>query len=197
MARPASTPGAKGARFRQRRYGQGANAGGELFRGDDPALLADRNRAKALCAEYNWSAGNLDRSILASLLGYETDAWLEPPFFCDHGFNLRLGRRVYANHNLVVLDCAPVTIGDGVQIAPNVVISTAGHPVDPEVRASGLEFALPIVIGNNVWLGAGVIVLPGVEIGDNTTVGAGSVATKSLAANCVAYGNPCRVMREL
>ena len=170
---------------------------GELYRGNDPELVADRVRAKRLCADYNRGAGNLDRNVLRALLGYETNAYFEPPFYCDYGYNLRLGRNVYANHNLVVLDCAIVTLGDDVQIAPNVVISTAGHPVDPQVRQSGLEFAYPITIGNNVWLGAGVVVLPGVEIGNNTTVGAGSIVTRSLPANCVAYGNPCRVVRDL
>jgi maltose O-acetyltransferase len=90
-----------------------------------------------------------------------------------------------------------VTVGEGVMIGPNVVITAATHPIDPEVRRSGLELAFPITIGNNVWLGAGVIVMPGVEIGDNTTVGAGSIVTRSLPANCVAYGNPCRVIRRL
>jgi maltose O-acetyltransferase len=170
---------------------------GELYRGNDPELAAERARAKKLCAKYNLSAGELNRAVLQELLDCKTDAYFEPPFFCDYGHNLRLGRNVYANHNLVILDCAIVTLGDDVQIAPNVLISTAGHPVDPEVRRSGLEFARSITIGNNVWLGAGVLVLPGVTIGDNTTVGAGSVVTRSLPANCVAFGNPCRVVREL
>ena len=170
---------------------------GELYRGNDPELTAERARAKKLCAEYNLSAGNLNRAVLQDLLGCETDVYFEPPFFCDYGHNLRLGRNVYANHNLVILDCAIVTLGDDVQIAPNVLISTAGHPVDPEVRRSGLEFAHPITIGNNVWLGAGVLVMPGVTIGENTTVGAGSVVTRSMPANCLAFGNPCRVVRDL
>lgn len=100
---------------------------------------------------------------------------------------------MYANHNLVVLDCAPVTIGDDVAIGPNVVISTAGHPLDAKVRRSGLEFAKPITIGDGVWIGAGVVIVPGVEIGANSTIGAGSVVTRSIPADCVAFGNPCRV----
>lgn len=169
---------------------------GELYR-DEPALELERMRAKRLCHAYNQTAGNLDRSILTALLGYETDAYLEPPFYCDYGYNLRLGSRVYANHNLVVLDCVPVTIGDNVLFGPNVVLSTATHPLDPAIRLQALEYARPIVIGNNVWVGAGVVVLPGVEIGENTTVGAGSIVTRSLPANCVAVGNPCRVVRDL
>lgn len=169
---------------------------GELYR-DEPALERERMRAKRLCHAYNQTAGDLDRSILAELFGYETDAYLEPPFYCDYGYNLRLGRRVYANHNLVVLDCVPVTIGDNVLFGPNVVLSTATYPVDPSIREQALEYARPIAVGINVWLGAGVIVLPGVEIGANTTVGAGSVVTRSLPANCVAVGNPCRVVRDL
>ena len=170
---------------------------GELYRANDPELAAARDRAKRLCAEYNATAGVPDRGVLRALLGVDSDAYFEPPFHCDYGTNIRLGRGVYANHNLVVLDCNLVTIGDNVQIAPNVVLTTATHPIDPELRRHGLEYARPITIGENVWLGAGVIVLPGVIIGENTTVGAGSVVTRSLPANCVAVGNPCRVVRDL
>jgi maltose O-acetyltransferase len=170
---------------------------GELYVANDEQLTKDRKRAKLLCHRYNQNVVDLDRATLSELFGYATDAYLEPPFFCDYGFNIRLGNNVYANHNLVILDCAEVSLGDNVFLGPNVVLSTAGHPIDPVVRSSGLEFAKPIRIGNNVWVGANVVVLPGVEIGDNVTVGAGSVVNKSLPANCVAVGNPCRVLREL
>lgn len=170
---------------------------GELYRANDPQLVRERKRAKALCARYNQQVVELDAALLGELFGRPTDAYLEPPFHCDYGYNIRLGRNVYANHNLVVLDCAGVTLGDDVFIGPNVVLSTAGHPLEPEVRRSGLEFAKPIRIGSGVWIGANVSVLPGVEIGENTTVGAGSVVTRSLPANCVAVGNPCRVLRQL
>ncbi|HEX5831865.1 MAG TPA: sugar O-acetyltransferase [Gemmatimonadaceae bacterium] len=170
---------------------------GELYFANDPQLVAERQRAKALCARYNQQVAELDRSLLRELFGRATDAYLEPPFYCDYGYNVALGRNVYANHNLVVLDCAPVSIGDDVLIGPNVVIATAGHPVEPGVRTSGLEFARPIRIGDGVWIGAGVIVVPGVEIGDGTTIGAGSVVTQSVPARAVAVGNPCRVVREL
>jgi maltose O-acetyltransferase len=170
---------------------------GELYLGTDALLVSERRRAKALCHRYNESGVNRDRALLHALLGYDTDAYLEPPFFCDYGYNLTLGQRVYANHNLVVLDCAPVTIGDDVAIGPNVVLTTAGHPVDAAVRMTGLEFARPIRIGHGAWIGANVSVLPGVAIGDRVTIGAGSVVTRSIPANCVAVGNPCRVLKRL
>jgi len=170
---------------------------GEPYLANDPELVRERKRAKALCARYNQSVVDLDLVTLAELLGAPTDAYLEPPFFCDYGYNLRLGRRVYANHNLVVLDGAVVHVGSDVYIGPNVVLSTAGHPIDPSLRAAGLEFVRPIRIGDKAWLGASVTVLPGVEIGANTTIGAGSVVTKSIPPDCVAAGNPCRVLRRL
>ena len=170
---------------------------GEPYMSNDPELTRDRKRAKALCYRYNQQVEELDKVTLADLLGYTTDAYLEPPFYCDYGYNIQLGANVYANHNLVILDCAPVTIGDNVFIAPNVVISTAAHPIDAQVRSTGLEFAKPIVIGSNVWIGATVTILPGVEIGDNVTIGAGSVVTRSIPPNSVAVGNPCRVLKSL
>lgn len=125
-------------------------------------------------------------------------AYLEPPFRCDYGANITLGKNFYANFNCVVLDVAPVVIGDNVLFAPNVQIYTAGHPLDVKSRVEeGIEFGTPITIGNNVWLGGGVIVCPGVTIGDNSVIGAGSVVTKDVPANVVAAGNPCRVIRTL
>jgi maltose O-acetyltransferase len=170
---------------------------GELYLPHDAELVRERRRAKALCHRYNQQPVERDLAVLRELLGYATDAYLEPPFFCDYGYNLRFGRNIYANHNLVILDVAPVDIGDNVLIGPNVVISAAGHPIDPQVRASGFEFAKPVRIGANVWIGAGVVLLPGVIVGDNATVGAGSVVTKAIPANTVAAGNPCRVLRHL
>lgn len=170
---------------------------GELYLANDSQLTSERKRAKALCHRYNQQAVDLDRAALQELLGYATDAYLEPPFLCDYGYNIRLGKNVYANHNLIILDGASVSIGDNVLIAPNVVISTAGHPVEPAIRTSGLEFVSPIVIGNNVWIGANVVILPGVEIQENVTIGAGSVVTRSIPANCVAAGNPCSILRQL
>lgn len=170
---------------------------GELYLAADPHLEALRRRAKRLCAEYNRRVQELDRATLGELLGQSTDAYIEPPFFCDYGHNVRLGQRFYANHNLVILDCALVTIGNDVMVAPNVVISTATHPIEPRARTVGHEYALPIKIGSQVWLGANVTILPGVEIGDCTVIGAGSVVTRSIPANVVAVGNPCRVLRAI
>jgi len=170
---------------------------GELYRANDPELVEERRRAKAICRRYNASESVPDAELLRELLGHTTDAYIEPPFFCDYGYNIRLGARFYANHGLVILDVMPVTIGDDVFIAPNVVISAATHPIDVTVRISGVESGKPVTIGNGVWIGSGVQLMPGVAIGDGTTIGAGSVVTKDIPAHCVAAGNPCRVMRAL
>ena len=170
---------------------------GELYTANDPELVRERKRAKELCRRYNLGDAEGGAALLAELFGRSTDAWLEPPFFCDYGYNVRLGSRVYANHNLVILDCAPVLIGDDVFIGPNVVISTAGHPIDAPTRTAGVEFAKAITIGDGVWIGGGVVIVPGVTIGPRTTVGAGSVVTRDLPPDCVAVGNPCRVVRSV
>lgn len=166
---------------------------GELYQPWEPSLVAARQRAKALCHLYNAGGVARDPKILAELFGYETDAHLEPPFFCDYGTYIRLGRKVYANHNLVILDCTYVEIGDGVLIGPNVVISTAGHPTDVAIRKSGLEFAKPIRIGADAWIGANVSIMPGVTIGAEAVIGAGSVVTRDIPAGVVAMGVPARV----
>lgn len=119
------------------------------------------------------------------------------PFYCDYGTNIEIGDNFFSNTNLVVLDGAKVKIGDNVFIAPNVGIYTAGHPLDVERRNEGLEYAYPITIGNNVWIGGGVSILPGVTIGDNSVIGAGSVVNRSIPANSLAAGNPCKVIREI
>ncbi|WP_375436471.1 sugar O-acetyltransferase [uncultured Hymenobacter sp.] len=170
---------------------------GELYQANDPELVAARLRAKTLCYRYNQEPVQLNKQVLAELLGYETDAYIEAPLRCDYGSNIHLGQNFYANYNLTILDCAPVRIGDNVFIAPNVLLTTAGHPVEVGPRVAGWEFARPITIGNNVWLGAGVLVMPGISIGAGTTIGAGSVVTRDIPANVVAVGNPCRVLREL
>ena len=130
---------------------------GDLYLANDAQLVSERKRAKALCSRYNQEVVDLDRLTLQELFGYPTDAYLEPPFFCDYGYNIRHGRNFYANHNFVVLDGSKVLFGDNVFIGPNVVISTAGHPLDPVSRSSGLEYAKPISIGDNVWIGASVV----------------------------------------
>lgn len=170
---------------------------GELYQANDPELVAERLRAKQLCHRYNQEPVELDKQVLTELFGYETDAHIETSFRCDYGYNIQLGQNFYANYNLVVLDCAPVTIGDNVFLAPNVVITTAGHPVEVEPRITGWEFARPITIGDNVWLGTGVLVMPGVSIGAGAVIGAGSVVTRDVPAGVVAVGNPCRVLRKV
>ena len=120
-----------------------------------------------------------------------------PPFWCDYGYHISVGDFFYGNHNLIITDGAPVTFGDHVFIGPNCCFSTAGHPLDVAQRNAGLEYAKPITIGNNVWIGAGVQVLPGVTIGDNAVIGAGSVVTKDIPAGMLAVGVPCRPVRQI
>lgn len=136
--------------------------------------------------------------LLRDLLGKTgKDIWIEPPFHCDYGWNIEVGDNFFANYNLTILDVGKVTIGDNAQIAPNVSIYTAGHPIHPDSRNSGYEYGIPISIGNNVWIGGNTVILPGVTIGDNVVIGAGSVVTKNIPANMIAAGNPCRVIREI
>lgn len=174
---------------------------GELYFSDDKELVAERVTAKKLCAEYNDAPYNdyqkryrlLDR--LLALRGENTV--IEPNFFCDYGYNIVLGDNFYANHNCVILDCADVVFGDNVFIGPNCGFYTAEHPIDADERNSGLEYALPINVGSNVWIGGNVIVLGGVTIGDNVVIGAGSVVTKDIPSDVVAFGNPCKVIRKI
>lgn len=120
-----------------------------------------------------------------------------PPFHCDYGSHIEVGENFFANYNLTVLDVGKVVFGKNVQIAPNVSIYTAGHPVHPDSRNSGYEYGIPITIGDNVWIGGSSVILPGVTIGDNAVIGAGSVVTKDIPANAIAAGNPCRVLRTI
>ncbi|MBR3666212.1 MAG: sugar O-acetyltransferase [Ruminococcus sp.] len=174
---------------------------GELYDPSDRELLNERIKAKKLCAEYNAVESNdfqkrervLDR--LLALKGVKTV--IEPNFFCDYGYNIILGDNFYANHNLVILDCADVTFGDNVFIGPNCGFYAAEHPVDARLRNQGLESAKPITVGSSVWIGGGVNVLGGVTIGDNVVIGAGSVVTGDIPSNCVAAGNPCHVVKML
>ena len=136
--------------------------------------------------------------LLKRILGKTGDeVYIEPPFHCDYGYNIEVGENFYANYNLVILDVGKVQIGKNVMFAPNVSIYTAGHPVHPDSRNSGYEYGIDITIGDNVWIGGNVCVLPGVKIGDNVVIGAGSVVTKDLPDNVIAAGNPCRVIRKI
>ena len=167
----------------------------------DPQILKERARAKDLCLDYNLTRSTqADKRLrlLRELLAVcHDDIVIEPPFYVDYGFNIRTGKAFYANHNLVILDGAPVTFGDHVFIGPNCCFSTAGHPMDPAQRNAGLEYAKPITVGSNVWIGMGVQVLPGVTIGDNAVIGAGSVVTKDIPAGMLAYGVPCRPIKQI
>lgn len=164
-------------------------------------LFSERQFAKELVFEFN----NLRPSeiekrneILKKLLGKTGESFfIEPPFRCDYGYNLTIGENFYSNYNFTVLDCGKVTIGDNVMIAPNVSLFTAGHPIHFEPRNLGVEYALPINIGNNVWIGGGVIVNPNITIGDNVVIGSGSVVTKDIPSNYVAVGNPCKLVRQI
>ena len=125
------------------------------------------------------------------------NCYVEPPLHANWGKNTHFGNNVYANFNLTLVDDTDIFVGNNVMFGPNVVVATAGHPIDPELRMKVAQFNIPVHIGNNVWIGAGAVIMPGVTIGDNTVIGAGSVVTKDIPANVVAVGNPCRVMREI
>jgi len=174
---------------------------GEPYRYDDPDLAADHQRAQRLLERFN--ATGVDdqeerRSLLAELLGhFGPDVEIKPPFFCDYGIYTRVGAGTFVNYNAVFLDCAPITIGESCQIATSVQLLTATHPLEPGPRRDGWESAHPIAIEDNVWLGGGVIVCPGVTIGADTVVGAGSVVVKDLPPGVLAVGNPCRPIRDL
>ncbi len=167
----------------------------------DKELINERAYCKALCYEYNQlhPAKIEERTaLIQKLFGKTGDSFLiEPPFMCDYGYNIEIGSNFYANHNCIILDAAKVVFGDNVMIAPNCDFYTAGHPLDAERRDAGLEYAYPIKVGNNVWIGGNVVILPGITIGDNTVIGAGSVVTKDIPPGVVAFGNPCRVTREI
>lgn len=167
----------------------------------DPELLRQRDAAKAQLCVFNQTAAHLREprvEILRALLGRLGDSPVfDGPFLCDYGFNIEIGHRFYANVNLVILDAAKVRIGDDVFIAPNVGLHTSGHPLDAERRNKGLEYALPITIGNSVWIGAGAQVLPGVTIGDGSVIAAGAIVTRDVPAGVVVAGQPAVVKRQI
>ncbi len=173
----------------------------KLYISYDPVLVKDRENAKELCYRFNnLSPTQTDKQkeILSKLFGKTTDNFfVTQPFWCDYGYNIELGDNFYVNHNCVILDCAKVKIGDNVFIGPNCGIYTAGHPIDAEQRKTGTEYAYPITIGNDVWIGGGVQIMPGVKIGNNVIIGGGSVVVKDIPDNVIAVGNPCKVLREI
>ena len=187
------------------RSGQGSQRermlAGDLYIADDPELAEASLRARQLQDRFNRSsaADNRERrTILEDLLGeIGTDTEIRPPLYCDYGSHIRVGVRVFVNCGLVALDVAAITIGDDVQIGPNVQLLTPTHPLDAKLRRAKWEAAQPIVIEENAWLGGGAIVLPGVTVGENAVVGAGAVVTKAVPPNVVVAGNPARVIRSL
>ena len=176
-------------------------AAGQLYDPGDPDLAADRQRAAELCRQLSQLPSDaLDQreALLRQLIGgWGEDSFFTPPFHCDYGYHITTGKEFYANYNCEIIDCAPVTFGDNVMVGPSCGFYTACHPLDAAERSTGLEYAKPIRVGSNVWLGGHVVVLPGVCIGDNAVIGAGSVVTRDIPADVVAAGNPCRVLRPI
>ena len=175
---------------------------GEVYSAIDPVLLKELKDVKEILAKYNKlppSDYDAQRAMLRNLLGSmgDDEAVIIQPFYCDYGRQISIGRQFFANFNLTILDEAPVSFGDNCFIGPNVSIYTACHSTDPIERNTKREWARPVTIGDNVWIGGSVTILPGVTIGSGTTIGAGSVVVKDIPDNCVAVGNPCRVVRWL
>lgn len=174
---------------------------GELYLATERDLMESLARTKDMCWEYNNLRPSLEKErneMLRKILGQaDEDTFIVQPFYCDYGTQIKVGKRFFANFNLVVLDEAYVTIGDDCFIGPNVGIYTACHSTDPAERNTRQEWAKPVSIGNNCWIGGSVTILPGVTIGDNVTIGAGSVVVKDIPSNSVAVGNPARVIKYL
>lgn len=173
---------------------------GELYHSADEALSRDRLRARRLIHRYNHSLAEehtLRQQILADLFGQVTEAYIEPTFRCDYGYNIFLGNNFFANFDCVMLDVCPIRIGDNCMLAPGVHINTATHPIDPVARNSGAELGKPVTIGNNVWIGGRAVINPGVTIGDNVVVASGAVVTKDVPDNVVVGGNPARIIKKL
>ncbi len=174
---------------------------GLLYNAEEENLVKERTESKMLCYEYNNSLPNEQDKrikILKELIGeMGENVVIEPSFKCDYGYNIKLGKNFFANYNLIILDTAPVIFGDNVFIGPNCSFYPPQHPLDAKTRNTLVEYAKPITVGNNVWLGGNVTVLGGVSIGDNCVIGAGSVVTKDIPANSVAVGNPCKVVKVL
>lgn len=173
---------------------------GYLYDAADVELVEMRLRAKQIAFNLQQlppTELEKQQQLLKELLGkVGKNFHIELPFRCDYGVHISIGENFYANYNLTILDCASVQIGDNVMIAPNVSIFTAGHPIDPDKRNELLEYAFPVTIGNNVWIGGNTVINPNVRVGNNVVIGAGSVVTKDIPDNCIAVGNPCRVLRE-
>jgi len=174
---------------------------GDLYDASDPELFNERKKARLLIKQFNDSGSDQfqhRQHLIKELIPDQgTGLWIEPPFFCDYGTNISVGDKVYFNFNCIILDVMKVIIGSNVLIGPAVQIYTAMHPMDWKERFLGLEFAKPITIGADVWIGGGVIICPGVTIGDRAVIGAGSVVTKDIMHDTFAAGNPCRHIKSL
>ena len=172
---------------------------GVSYRAGDAELVVDRTRAAGLLKEFNDEIDpDLRRGTLAKLFGrVGANANVMPVFACDYGYNIVVGRNLFMNYNCVMLDCAPIVIGDDVKFGPAVQIYAAHHPLDAAARREGLESASPVSIGDNVWVGGAAVICPGVTVGDNAVIGAGSVVTRDVPAGAVVAGNPARVLREV
>lgn len=174
---------------------------GDAYIASDPELVKDRQKARILTRLYNQTIETDDytkNEILRKLLGSTGEnVYIEPSFKCDYGYNIHLGENFYANFDCIILDVCEIKIGKNAMLAPNVQIYTAYHPIDPKLRISGIEYGSPVTIGDNVWIGGGAIINPGVTIGDNVVIGSGSVVTKDIPSNCVAVGNPCKVIKNI
>ena len=174
---------------------------GDLYSPGDETLCKERMNCKKLCHEYNhlqpddmYSRAQLIKNLLGST---KNSFYIEQPFYCDYGYNIEIGENFYSNHNLIILDCAKVKFGDNVFIGPNCGFYTAEHPIDCQTRSTGLEFAKPITVGNNVWFGGGVNVVSGVTIGNNVVIAAGAVITKDIPDNCVVAGVPAKKIKDI
>lgn len=174
---------------------------GRLYLAQGKELRAMRQKGQQLLRLFNGTTEEEKEyrtQLLKKIFGkVANDVYIEPTLRVDYGQNITIGSQFYANFDCVMIDVAPITIGNNVMFGPRVCLYTAGHPIDPTVRNSGLEFGTPITIGNNVWIGGSAVINPGVTIGDNVIIGSGSVVTKSIPANTVAVGNPCRVIRDI
>ncbi len=166
----------------------------------DGEVFEEQKRARRLTQELN-TADRTDFDaigrIVKELLGKSEGAFINPPFYCDYGSHIEVGKNFFANYNCTILDVAKVVIGDNCQMAPNVAIYTAGHPVHPDTRNTAYEYGIEVTIGDNVWIGGNTVICPGVHIGDNVVIGAGSVVTKDIPDWAIAAGNPCRVIRTI
>ena len=166
----------------------------------DGSVLEQQKRARRLTQALNTAdRADFDKiaGIVKELFGKSDGAWVNPPFYCDYGFNIEVGKNFFANYNCTILEVAKVRIGDNCQMAPNVAIYTAGHPIHPATRNTLYEYGIEINIGDNVWIGGNTVICPGVRIGDNVVIGAGSVVTKDIPDWCIAGGNPCKVIRKI